>query len=621
MKKILGQELDILITWNNIPNSLNNRIFKKRSQIEMRTIKLSLLLIFLSSYQFCLSQSEHFKSFYVPAEDGVRLAVDVYFPENYQGQKLPVLFEFTRYWRGSEDPQTGKPKPSLRRIDKLFLENDYILAKVDVRGTGASYGIRTGEYTPTEVKDAYHVVDWMVKQDWSDGNIGAFGGSYSGTTAELLCATGHMAIKAVVIGWSDFNVFESPIRPYGMLATGFISQWSQMVNWMDQNSSENLGASVRRVTEFVPTEAIKEHSNNPIVLESATKARFRDSKFAEFTYEESDPLFWKKEIQESKVPMLVLTSWLDAGTAEGSLLRLEHFTNPQKVIMKPTSHGGAYHASPFKVSDQLISPEPSVREQMQMQLDFFDFHLKGKQVGVENWPTIRYYNFGEEAFKESDVWPPKGQKRLKYYLGSNGTLKLIASADDSGEDQYKVNFEVSTGTNNRWATQLGKPILNLDNRNHADSMMLTYTSEPLKEDLQITGTPFITLQLSSTHQEGALFVYLEDVDQQGRSRYLTEGGLLLENRKLSSNDMFEGIPYHSFRESDASPMPVDQIQEISLKLWPTSILIKKGHSIRVAISGADKDTFDRVPEEGTPIISIYRNKMNVSFIDLPIIPN
>ncbi|WP_304518074.1 CocE/NonD family hydrolase, partial [Cecembia rubra] len=295
----------------------------------MRTIKLSLLLIFLSSYQFCLSQSEHFKSFYVPAEDGVRLAVDVYFPENYQGQKLPVLFEFTRYWRGSEDPQTGKPKPSLRRIDKLFLENDYILAKVDVRGTGASYGIRTGEYTPTEVKDAYHVVDWMVKQDWSDGNIGAFGGSYSGTTAELLCATGHMAIKAVVIGWSDFNVFESPIRPYGMLATGFISQWSQMVNWMDQNSSENLGASVRRVTEFVPTEAIKEHSNNPIVLESATKARFRDSKFAEFTYEESDPLFWKKEIQESKVPMLVLTSWLDAGTAEGSLLRLEHFTNPQ----------------------------------------------------------------------------------------------------------------------------------------------------------------------------------------------------------------------------------------------------------------------------------------------------
>lgn len=586
----------------------------------MNIKKLFLAFLFLSTCQLGLAQVEHFKSFYVPAEGGTRLAVDVFFPENYQGQKLPVLFEFTRYWRSREDSQTGEPKPSLRSMDKFFLENNYILAKVDVRGTGASYGVRTGEYTPTEVKDAYHVVEWMVNQDWSDGNVGAYGGSYSGTTAELLCATGHKAVKAVAPGWSDFNVYESPIRPYGMLATGFISLWSQMVNWMDQNSSENLGASVRRVTEDVPIEAVKAHANNPNVLESATKAKYRDAKYADFSYEESDPLFWKKEVSASKVPMLVLTSWLDAGTAEGTLLRLEHYPNPQKVIMKPTSHGGAHHASPFKVSDQLIPPVPTLREQMQLHLDFFDFYLKAKETGLETWPAIRYYNFGEEAFKESDVWPPKGQQRMRYFLGSNGALKTFPADETSDVDVYQVNFEVSTGTNNRWATQMGKPILNLDNRNAADSLMLTYTSEPLTEDLQITGTPFITLHLSSTHQEGALFVYLEDVDPSGRSRYITEGGLLLEHRKPSRHEMFEGVPYHSFRESDASPMPIDQVQEISLKLWPTSILIKKGHSIRVAIAGADKDTFDRVPAEGNPIFSIYRNKVNDSFIDLPVIP-
>jgi predicted acyl esterase len=66
-------------------------------------------------------------------------------------------------------------------------------------------------------------------------------------------------------------------------------------------------------------------------------------------------------------------------------------------------------------------------------------------------------------------------------------------------------------------------------------------------------------------------------------------------------------------------MPVNKIEEISFKLWPTSVLIKKGHSIRIAIAGTDKDTFDRVPMEGTPIYKIYRNLAYSSFIDLPII--
>lgn len=166
---------------------------------------------------------------------------------------------------------------------------------------------------------------------------------------------------------------------------------------------------------------------------------------------------------------------------------------------------------------------------------------------------------------------------------------------------------------------MGKHIFNLDDRNAADSLLLTYTTEPLSEDLQLTGTPAITLHLSSTHQEGAVFVYLEDVGPNGRSRYITEGGLLLEHRKLSENPMSGKAPYHSFNQSDAAPMPVNEIEEITFKLWPTSVLIKEGHSIRIAIAGADMDTFDRVPAEGTPIYKIYRSKTYVSFIDLPIV--
>ncbi|MCB0636076.1 MAG: hypothetical protein KDC54_05640, partial [Lewinella sp.] len=91
------------------------------------------------------------ESFYVPAVDGTQLAVDVYFPGGEAGKPLPALLELTRYWRSMEDPATGEPIPSLRTIDSFFLQHDYILVKVDVRGTGASYGRRPGEYTPVEV--------------------------------------------------------------------------------------------------------------------------------------------------------------------------------------------------------------------------------------------------------------------------------------------------------------------------------------------------------------------------------------------------------------------------------------------------------------------------------------
>ena len=559
------------------------------------------------------------ESHYVPAVNGTKLAVDVHFPPGAEQQKLPALLELTRYWRSTEDPETGEPLPSLRDRDSLFLNNGYILVKVDARGTGASYGRRPGEYTPTEVRDAAYIVDWVVSQDWSDGSVGAYGTSYSGTTAELLCATGHEAVKAVIPGWSDFDIYESPGRPYGMLASSFVAEWSQVVDWLDNNNTEVLQRSVRRVEGTTLDDAVAEHQGNPNVFEKASNSKYKDAKFGDFTQEECAPIYWQEEISKSGVPMLVLASWMDAGTAEGALLRFQNFANPQKVILMPTSHGGQSHASPYVVADEEIEPVPTQEEQLQLQLDFMDYHLKGKDTGVEEWPAIQYYNLGEEEFRVTETWPPVGQSRLRYFMGAKNSLSTSAPDSPEGKDEYQVDYAVSTGSNNRWTTQMGKPILNLDQRNTTDSLMLVYTSDPLSKDLQITGTPSVTLHLSTTHQEGAVFVYLEDVDPRGRSRYITEGGLLLEHRKLSENPHSELVPYHSFKQADAAPMPVNEIEKITFKLWPTSVQIKKGHAIRIAIAGTDKDTFDRVPEEGDPIYSVYRSATHVSFVDLPVI--
>ncbi len=544
---------------------------------------------------------------YVTVSDGTRLAVSVYLPEDLKtDEKVPTLFVLTRYGRVGE----------VNGIYRAFTQRGYAVLSADVRGSSASFGRRPGEYSPTEVQDAKDLVDWAVGQDWCDGNIGAFGVSYTGTTAELLTATGHEAVKAVVPGWSDFDVYDSPVRPFGALASGFISTWSEYVGAIDQ------GHGATKVAEdsdgSLLEQAIGEHAANQNIFEAVRTGLYKDSKMGEFTYQESCPLYWKKEIEASNVPMLVFASWLDAGSAEGALRRFQHFSNPQKLIIMPDNHGANSHASPYKVENSAVAPSMSGAEVVRLHLDFFDTYLKGEDKGVDAWPAIRYYNFSEEAYQSTAVWPPAGINMEKYYFGANDQLTTSTPTSTEGKDQYAVDFSVSTGVQNRWTTQLGEDIAGLHDPGAMDAKMQTYTSVPLESDLQLSGTPVVRLHLASTHEDGLVMVYLEDVDENGQSRYLTEGGLRLIHRKETQNPFSGEEPYHSFLEADAAPMPVDQDVAVNFHLLPTSVLLKAGHRIRIAIAGADSPVFDRIPEQGDPVWEINRSATYPSLVELPV---
>ena len=57
--------------------------------------------------------------------------------------------------------------------------------------------------------------------------------------------------------------------------------------------------------------------------------------------------------------------------------------------------------------------------------------------------------------------------------------------------------------------------------------------------------------------------------------------------------------------------------EISFNLYATSVRIEAGHSLRIAIAGADADTFDRYPAEETPVWTVQHGGEFASYIDLP----
>ena len=180
---------------------------------------------------------------------------------------------------------------------------------------------------------------------------------------------------------------------------------------------------------------------------------------------------------------------------------------------------------------------------------------------------------------------------------------------------------MTTGRHNRWFTNNGGGgDVVYGDRREMDGRLLTYTSMPFDEDREITGHPVITLFVRSTHEDGLFIAYLEDVAPDGRVTYITEGQLRAVMRKISDEPpLYRKIgPHHSQLRADAMPFVPGEVAELNFELWATSVLIREGHRLRIAVAGADKDTFAHYPlDGGMPTITVERNARYPSRVSLP----
>jgi putative CocE/NonD family hydrolase len=250
---------------------------------------------------------------------------------------------------------------------------------------------------------------------------------------------------------------------------------------------------------------------------------------------------------------------------------------------------------------------------------YLDKHLKG-DAGIEE-KHIDYFTLGENKWKRTAVWPPAGMKMESWYFDKDLRLAEEQPKIPEGSDQYRVDFTASTGQSGRWMSQMGVRIEYQDRREE-DRKLLTYTSEPLREDLEVTGSPVIRLKVASTHSDGAFHVYLEDVGPDGRVSYLTEGVLRAVHRKLTDPESapFEPLgPYHSFKRQDAMPLVPDEVADIVITMLPVSVKFMRGHRIRVAIAGYDDVIGAKHPAGEVPTLTVQRNSVNASYIELPVI--
>lgn len=606
------------------------------------------------------------RSLYVTMRDDVKIAIDVALPKNIPSNaKIPALMVQTRYWRATDIRAPfrwfRKPLEYLR----FFTSYGYAIVLVDVRGTGASFGSRPHPWSRDEIMDGGEIVDWIVAQPWSNGKVGAIGTSYVGATAELLAVNNHPSVKAVIPRFSQFDLYTNLSFPGGVFHAWLVRHWAYLNHQLDQNKAKERIAHIYRLRDeaeasFVEgqlpkgfrliqlssekmvrlmlkgvkrvdsdgdrrllKEAVREHAMNGDVYKLAQGYNYRDDVRTagdkQFSIDDFSVHSFREEIESSKVAMYVWGSWLDAGTADGVITRFLTLSNPLRAVIGPWSHGAGYHASPYLSPDTPV--DPSVAEQLLECLRFFDYYVKDVDNGVMSEKVLIYYTMGEEKWKTTDVWPPAGSTTQRWYLAADNALSQRSPKAKSGADTYTVDFQATTGKANRWHTQLGGCAVVYPDRTDEDRRLLTYTSPPLSEDTEITGYPTVTLYVTTTATDGAFFVYLEDVDENGKVTYITEGMLRAVHRKVSTDPPPYNllVPYHSFKRKDGMPLVPGEVAELNFGLLPTSVLIKKDHRIRIAIAGHDKDTFARIPAEEVPVVSVARNKLQASFVDLPVV--
>jgi uncharacterized protein len=575
---------------------------------------------------------------YVTMQDGVRLAVDVYLPKSVPpGERLPALLMQNRYWRAAmprwplrwfiDDLEALLPE--YRDFKPFFVRRGFALVNVDVRGTGASFGTLRYPWSPECLRDAVELLDWIVNQPWSNGRVGGIGISYQGTTAEMLLATRHPALRAVVPMYNHPDAFADIGFPGGLFNQRFVYDWTDMDLSLDRNVTPVLMGRIGRLATSGcrPVNGDKEalrlalagHSLNGNVFRIADHLTYRDEIYPGEDLAPDDLAIhhYRQAIEDSQVPSYGWSSWMDAGTADAALRRFLTYPGADHVTIGSWNHGGTLQSDPFRKNQAPLNPPPKL--QWAEIIRFLDAHLKSQ--GLDGERRINYFTLGANRWQSTSTWPPVGTVNQRWYLASGHSLSLESPIADSGEDSYTVDYQASSGLSNRWWSFGGaiNQSVAYPRRVEQNPHVISYLSPHWAEDIELVGSPILHLELACSTPDCAFYAYLEDVAPDGSVSYLTEGLLRALHRKLSSTPPYSVLgPYHTFKQADSVPLIPGEPAEIVIGFLPVSVLLRGGHRLRLSLAGHDEGTFERVMTEEAPCWRILRNAEHASWVELPV---
>jgi uncharacterized protein len=492
----------------------------------------------------------------IPMADGVTLAADLVLPAQ---RPAPAVVMRTPYGRGGE--------LSTERAD-AFAEAGYAAVWVDVRGRGDSEGLF--EPYRNDGLDGVDVIAWAAAQDWCDGAVATYGGSYPGRIQWLTALHRPPALRAMIVLVTPADPFvENPTGVPGpmhvhwyRMTDGQVPQYTGAVDWME----------VYRHRPLVDLDdAAGFHS--PLWREECRHQTLDDY---------WEPLRYQHRITEVDVPVLHISGWYDdeeIGTPANFAAMTSAGRSGQRLLMGPWGH----QVNSDRKLGEVDFGHESVVDLSAIMTGFLDEMVRDRAPAQPVAP-VRMFLMGANEWHDLPAWPPPGSAGRIWYLGSDGgatsrfgdgRLSDVpppagAPADEWLHDPDRpVPFITAASS-----AQIGGPDDFAGVQTRGD--VLVFTSEELTEPLDVIGPVRLVAHVSTSAPDTDTAAKLLDVHPNGFAQRLCDGLVRLR-----------------YRGGHEQPLPVEPgaVYEVVVEMWDTAQRFAPGHRIRVEIASSAHPKF------------------------------
>lgn len=582
----------------------------------------------------------------MPMRDGIRLATDIYRPKT--DEKVPIIFSRTPYNFNS----WGDGKERTRTKERAYeaVKRGYAYVVQNERGRYFSEG--EWDILGVPLTDGYDAFSWMKDQTWSNGKIGTYGCSSTAEWQMAVAALDHPAHAAMVpqgygagvgrVGdlMEQGNWYRGGVEQllffswlYGVehdkfkprIPEGATQEDLIRISRFYDLAPENPPVDMAEALRHLPIEDILKNINGKKeIFDKMVRRKPNDPEWFEGGLYHDD--------MEIGTPSFWFASWYDVSITP-NLALFNHVRNNAKdpeirdnqyLVIAPT-----LHCSYTRATENTIVGERSVgdaRLNYEEQIyAWFDLWLKEKDNDFkETTPRVQYFTMGKNIWQAAEQWPPKNVKMTTYYLNSGGKANTLngdgvltkkkPSKDNPDSFVYDPMNPVTSYGGNVCCTGNAVKGGAFDQQVMEErDDILVYTTDALKEGIEVTGFIESTLYVSSDVKDTDFTIKLIDVYPDGRAYNLDETIQRARYREGYDKEVF---------------MDRGEVYKIDLTPMATSNYFEKGHRIRIEISSSNFPRFARNLNTGGANYdeveglkannSIHHSKTHPSRIVLPI---
>ena len=540
-----------------------------------RLIQLTVLAFALTACDSNSYKKNDINEVWITMSDGIRLAADIYWPlESDRADRFPVLLEYLPY-------RKNESRARNHSLYSYFLKRGYVVARVDMRGTGNSEGKTIPyEYSDIELDDGEEVINWLSRQEWSTGDVGMFGISWGGFNSIQMAMRNPPALKAFVSVMATEYLYQEDVHYMdGIMVAGD--------SWMMSNDLYN---ALPGAPEFTMDE---DWFTNRFNIEPSVYTYMRQQRDGEF---------WDRASARGKYDLIQVPGYHIGGWYDGyrnSLPRmLENVEAPTKAMIGPWDHDFPHNAA--------LQPQVEWRAEA---VRWFDQWLKDIDTGILEEPDfavyIRDYHPPDDSLERipgfwrwENGWPIKRIETQNWYAQENHKLSTIPGINDIHTLENIPSIGLEGGGPTMWWGSIPP------DQRPMDENSLVYDSEVLVETIEILGRPVAKLHVSANAKRANWVVRISDIAPDGQITQVA-GAAFNGTHRNSSRDPEDIIPGEKF--------------PLNIELHFTSWVFNEGHKIRVAISNAQ---WPMLWPSALPVItSLEIGGEKGAYIELPIMPS